>query len=86
MRPLVTLLALMLPFAATSCTKAEREWMKPGERYTAEEFRRDHAACSNKGKLDEACMRGRGWVDVSPGRAEKAPEPDIRRPPPGIFR
>jgi hypothetical protein len=59
----------------TACASSDdREWMKVNERYTVEDFRRDHAACSKGGKLDETCMRARGWVDVRAGAVEKAPE------------
>lgn len=67
---------LLLAAALGACAGPEREWMKVGEKYTAAEFQRDYAACSRGAKLDEACMRARGWVDVMPGKAEKAPEPE----------
>jgi hypothetical protein len=51
----------------------QRDWMKVDQRYTVEDFRRDHAECSRSGKLDEACMRSRGWVDVV-RPAEKQPD------------
>lgn len=54
------------------CASDQRDWMKINTPYTVEEFRRDYAECSRKGKLDEECMRSRGWVDVS-REAEKAP-------------
>ena len=71
--------AWLLGFAAAGllagCTSVDdREWMKVNERYTVDEFRRDHAACSRDGKLDDACMRSRGWVDVKSGATEKPPE------------
>jgi hypothetical protein len=54
----------------------EREWMKVDQKYTAEEFRRDYRECSKGGKLDEDCMRSRGWVAVTPPKSEpKAPDP-----------
>jgi hypothetical protein len=55
------------------CAESSREWMKVNDRYTVEEFRRDHAECSKGGRLDDACMRSRGWVDVSP-KGEKQPD------------
>jgi hypothetical protein len=67
-----------LAAALTGCAEPDRQWMKVGERYTTAEFQRDHAACSKGGKLDDACMRSRGWVDVSPSKADKPPEPDSR--------
>ena len=90
MRPRPFLAGLGLSLLLAACSATEKEWMKVGERYTTEEFRRDFSACSKSGKLDETCMRGKGWVDVSPGRAEKpAHEPEVRRPfgtPPGAYR
>jgi len=47
-----------------------REWMRTEQRYTKEEFQRDHKECSRKGDLDEACMRERGWVPVNPTKQE----------------
>jgi hypothetical protein len=59
----------------TACTASDnREWMKVNERYSVEEFRRDHAECSRSGKLDDACMRSRGWVDVRGNTSDRAPE------------
>ena len=51
----------------------QREWLKPDQPYTAAEFRRDIAACSPDGKVDDACMKSRGWISVSPPKAEKPP-------------
>jgi hypothetical protein len=50
-----------------------REWMKVNQRYTTQEFVRDHKACSRDGKPDEACMRQRGWVPVNPSKADSDP-------------
>lgn len=47
--------------------------MKVNERYTVQEFRRDHAECTRDKKLDEECMRRRGWVDLS-ASGDKTPE------------
>lgn len=59
---------------AACATTDERDWMKVNEQYTVADFRRDHAACTKSGKLDDACMRSRGWVDVS-RQVEKPAEP-----------
>ena len=67
-------------FLAACTSSDDREWMKVNERYSVDEFRRDHAACSKSGKLDDACMRSRGWVDVRSGGTDK-PAPDQRRRP-----
>lgn len=75
------LLGIGLAIAACS-SQTERQWMKVNEKYTTAEFQRDHAECSKGGKLDEECMRRRGWVDVT-GVKTKAPEPEPRYVPPG---
>lgn len=73
--PILTCAALL----AAGCATDDRQWMKLSERYTTEDFRRDHAACSKGGKLDDGCMRGRGWVAVNPaGKAETPKDPYSR--------
>ncbi len=69
--PRVTL-ALLALAALAGCAEP-KQWMKVGEPYTTAEFRRDHAECSKtrSGKLDDDCMRGRGWVDMKPSRADR---------------
>jgi hypothetical protein len=81
--PSVAVLIGGLLLAVAGCAQ-EKEWMKVGSPYTTAEFRRDYADCTRSGGLDEDCMRSRGWVSVTPGRAEK-PEPppeqqQLRRP------
>jgi hypothetical protein len=76
----------MLALALAACSSADdsREWMKVNERYTVQDFRRDHAECSRSGKLDDVCMRNRGWVDVSSRKApEKGPLSDRNPAAPG---
>ena len=47
--------------------------MKVGEPYTTVEFRRDYADCSKPAdKLNEDCLRGRGWVEMKPSRGDRA--------------
>ena len=59
------------------CGIDERQWLKVDQKYTTEEFRRDHAACTRDGKLDDACMRSRGWVAVNPmGKGEQKGDPN----------
>jgi hypothetical protein len=66
--PILTAAALL---AAPGCSSDDRQWLKLNQKYTTEEFRRDHAACWKNGKLDDACMRERGWVAVNPtGKGE----------------
>jgi hypothetical protein len=74
-RPLAALVAA----AALAGCAAEKQWMKVGQPYTTAEFRRDYAACSRGGKLDDECMRGRGWVDMKPSPGDRAAETE---PPP----
>jgi hypothetical protein len=73
----VTILAALL--AVAGCASDERQWLKLSGKYTTEDFRRDHAACSKGGKLDDACMQARGWVAVNPlGKAEAPKDPLAR--------
>lgn len=84
MRPkaLPILLGLALAVAACSAGAERRQWMKVSEEYTTAEFRRDHAECSTRGRLDEACMRARGWVDVTEIKTKTPePEPHYQLPP-----
>lgn len=77
---------LILPGVAVllaACASDERDWMKVSGKYTTAEFRRDLAECSKGGKLDDACMRGRGWVDLKRPKSEEKP-PDPRSTPSGI--
>lgn len=76
------LIGLGVCLVAAGCAQ-EKEWMKVGQPYTTEEFRRDYAQCAGSGKLDEACMRSRGWVSVNPGKAEKEKPPESPRSAPG---
>jgi hypothetical protein len=83
MRMRTVLIGLGLAATLGACSSGNREWMKVGQPYTVEEFRRDFAACTKDGQLDETCMRGRGWVDVNPkvDKPEKKTEPDTRNVP-----
>jgi hypothetical protein len=69
-RPL--LLTCMVAGLLAGCSHSDTQWMKVNESYTTAEFRRDHAACSKGGTLDEACMRSKGWVDVKPSASDRA--------------
>jgi len=72
MRAATNLIGLGLVVALAGCAADDREWMKINEKYTTEDFRRDYAACSKSGKLDEECMKHRGWVAVTaPKQADK---------------
>ena len=75
-----TCAAIVLGAVIAGCaTSSGREWMKINEKYSTADFRRDHAACTKGGSLDDACMRSRGWVDVNPSKAEKPVEPEPSR-------
>jgi hypothetical protein len=82
------LLALLVVVPALGgCVTDEREWMKLNERYTVAEFQRDREACMVKGKIDDACMRSRGWVAVNPGgKAETPKDPHARDLQPPAYR
>jgi hypothetical protein len=72
MRKTLRALAVVGVLAAAGCAVDDRQWLKLNEKYTTEEFRRDHSACSKSGKLDDGCMRSRGWVAVNPMKATEA--------------
>lgn len=76
-RPL--LFGVAIGFVVWGCASDDRQWMKVGEKYTTAEFRRDYAECSRSGKLDEACLRSRGWVGVKAGKPEEKPQPESHR-------
>ena len=86
MHVMVAVIVLGIGLAVSGCASGEKEWMKIGTSYTMAEFRRDYAACSKSGTLDESCMRTKGWVAVSPGQAEKTvvEPPRAPGPPSGI--
>jgi hypothetical protein len=74
----LSVLLLALP-ALGGCVTDEREWMKLNQRYTVAEFQRDREACMKSGKIDDTCMRSRGWVAVNPGgKAETPKDPHAR--------
>ena len=64
---------------AAGCATDDRQWMKLNEKYTTADFQRDHAACSKGGKLDDGCMRGRGWVAVNPAGKSETPKDPLAR-------
>src|SRR2546428_3946040 len=77
MRREAVLIALGLAGVLGGCSSGDgREWMKISEKYTTEEFRRDYAECSRGGKLDEECMKRRGWVAVTAPKQEDKPFSD----------
>ena len=56
-------------------TGDERRWQKMGVEYTTAEFNRDVDACTRKKKLDDECMKARGWVPMNPDRPAPTPSP-----------
>jgi hypothetical protein len=76
---------LLLPvaaFALAACSPSagsDKQWYKPNVDYTAADFERDRAACTDKKKkaLDEDCMKQRGWASLGAdiGSTVKAPAP-----------
>lgn len=68
-------MAVLLALSLAACATDDRQWMKLDQKYTIEDFRRDTAECTKSGKLDDACMRAKGWIDVGPARGEKPPDP-----------
>jgi hypothetical protein len=78
-RTIVQVVILVAVLSVAGCASDDRQWMKLSGKYTTEEFRRDHATCSKSGKLDDTCMRDRGWVAVNPsGKAETPKDPLAR--------
>jgi hypothetical protein len=85
MQFLALVIAVSAALVLGGCASQEKEWMKLDQKYTVAEFRRDYAACSKTGQLNEGCMRNKGWVAVSPGApVEKTAEPARPGPPSGI--
>ncbi len=70
-RLLLSLFAVAVAVSACSL-EPDKQWLKPGQTYTVADFRRDEAACTKDRKLDEECMRQRGWVALS---GDAAPKP-----------
>jgi hypothetical protein len=73
-------LALLVLFslAAAACESVpEKQWYKPGVSYTLADFRNDEKLCTRDRKLDEECMKARGWVplsgDIEPTKSEPTP-------------
>jgi hypothetical protein len=79
MRLFPALVGVVMGLVAWGCASDDRQWMKVGEKYTTAEFRRDYTECSRRGTLDEACLRGRGWVDVKAGKPEEKPQAESYR-------
>jgi hypothetical protein len=71
----------LVALATCGCGGSDtREWMKLDSTYTTAEFRRDLQECMVKGKLDDDCMKARGWVAVTPPKAEQKKEDPLSMP------
>ncbi|OGK81515.1 MAG: hypothetical protein A2X52_10425 [Candidatus Rokubacteria bacterium GWC2_70_16] len=72
------MLFFLFSLAAVACESVpEKQWYKPAGAYTLADFRNDEKACTRDRKLDEECLKARGWVplsgDVAPTKAEPTP-------------
>ena len=68
-------------FVLAACgTDTDRQWMKLDQSYTTAEFRRDLQECTIKGKLDDDCMKSRGWVAVTPPKLEQKKDDPLSQP------
>jgi len=74
---LVFLMAGVLVLAACA-EETERQWMKLDQSYTTADFKRDYAACTKSGNVDEDCMKGRGWTAVTPPATKRQVEEPYR--------
>lgn len=74
------LFLLSAALATGACGTDRREWMKLDSTYTTAEFKRDFEECTIKGKLDDDCMRSRGWVAVTPPKAEQKKDDPLSQP------
>jgi hypothetical protein len=74
MRSLVWLVAVA-GLAAACGASAEKQWYKPGADYTVADFQRDRVACEKNGKLDEPCLRERGWMPLTLDKEKPPPPP-----------
>jgi hypothetical protein len=71
---------LLVALAMCACGSDTREWMKLDQTYTVPEFQRDLRECTIKGKLDDDCMKARGWVAVTPPKSEQKKEDPLSLP------
>jgi ABC-type phosphate/phosphonate transport system substrate-binding protein len=92
--PAMRRLLLLLPVAAlalaacSSSAESDKQWYKPNVDYTAADFERDRLACTDKKrKLDEECLKQRGWASLSGdiGPPIKPPDPAKTPSPKGSY-
>ena len=81
--PRTVLLVTSVLVLAACASETERQWMKLDQTYTTAEFRRDVAACTKSGNVDDECMKSRGWVAVTPPATKRPVEEPYR---PGVQR
>jgi len=80
MRRGVRAVVVLVALATCACGSDAREWMKLDSNYTTAEFQRDLKECTIKGKLDDDCMKARGWVAVTPPKSEQKKEDPLSLP------
>jgi hypothetical protein len=71
---------LLAALAMCACGTDTREWMKLDQTYTTAEFRRDLQECTINAKLDDDCMKSRGWVAVTPPKLEQKKDDPLSQP------
>ena len=71
---------MLVALATCACGNDTREWMKLNSDYTTAEFQRDLKECTVKGKLDDDCMKARGWVAVTPPKGEQKKDDPLSQP------
>ena len=69
------LLVMLLGSTFGCATGDDRQWQKVGVEYTTAEFNRDVDACTRNKKLDDECMKAKGWVPMNPDRPVATPSP-----------
>ncbi|HEV8437919.1 MAG TPA: hypothetical protein VGT40_07480 [Methylomirabilota bacterium] len=73
----VTRRTLLLAFALLSlgacASEPDKQWYKAGGNYTVAEFQRDEVACTKNRVLDEACLKGRGWLPLTVDEKKATP-------------
>jgi hypothetical protein len=81
-------LILLFPVAAlalaacSSSADSDKQWYKPNVDYTAADFERDRLACTDKKKkLDEECLKQRGWASLGGDIAPSVKPPDPTKSP-----
>jgi len=63
--PWIFLLCGLALTAGACAFEPEKQWYKPAASYTVADFRRDEVACTKNRKLDEECLKQRGWTSLS---------------------